>query len=191
MPVNALEFAMCFDFHVGSTRQSELESMARQDGSIPRLVSELIGLLSANSANVRVGAVEALGSIKEANAPEAIDALVKLLPDEEQRDYSYGGLNADEDDMRTPGQCAAQVLGQWQATAAIPAMIAILTKPQVWPWNLIACMRSLGQMKAKQAVPALTALTRRNDTAVWGVYSIDEKVHIGSLAKEILLSQMY
>jgi len=185
MKVSTTAVANCFDYPYYEDKGRNLIKQAREVGELPQLIDSLVDLAMDSSPNYRVGAIEALGIIDEAQqTPKVIDTLTRILPDGQQREYSLGlCIYADEDDMRTPGQVAAKVLGKWHVKGAISPLIDIASDRQNWIWNRVAAIEALGEIGNLRALPSLQLIRSSREQAVWGVYNIERRLVIGDLAE--------
>jgi HEAT repeat protein len=146
------------------------------------VITELISLLGDSSANTRVGAAEVLGLLAAPGDVAVEEALTARLTDTEQRDYSPSGFYADEDDMRTPGQMAAEALAKLRSVLAVEPLCAIALDRKCWPWNRIAAVRALTVIGDQRAVEVLRQLLDDKEVHRWGVYGTQAEVSIADLA---------
>lgn len=182
----ATRLASAFDWGGDPQAAVQIVEDARRRSEIGRLIMELLELVTTGDTNAKVGGIEALGIIDEAKGDAAtLELLIGELSDATFRDYSYGGYYSDEDDMRSPGQVAARVLGRWKIREAIPALISQLSSDLIGH-NGVCCIDALIEMKANSGIPVLERLRTSNEVVRWGVYSKDREVNVGELANEAI-----
>ncbi len=181
----AREIALAFDWPYNPEGYLAI-NRNRKGGALQTLIDELLKLVKSGDTNEQVGATEALGIIPEARTPEVTTTLIQNLPDCAARNYEYGGHYDDEDDMRTPGQVAAEILGNWRIREAVPALCQIISNQLIWPWNRIAAIEALGKIGDPAAIERLKPLLTSTETRRWGVYSEYRTVAIAKLAAEAI-----
>lgn len=152
--------------------KAETIDTIRRDGGIQEVINLLLIAFHERGVNRKVATIETLARIPEArDDPKVIKLLIQAVPDGEFRNHSPSGFYADADDQRSPGQLAAELLGEWNVREAIPALVEQLSRRPI-EQPTIACIRALARMKAEEALPELEALTH-SDAKVWyGVYSV-------------------
>ena len=156
---------------------------ARQDGSLDELIAELVSITANFHPNYAVGAIFALGSITEAKRPEVWNAFIAVLPNGAPR-HALDETYAEQDDMRSPGMAAAQVLARWNVREAIPALTQTAVNKNLAVEVRVAALEALKDMRAVEALPAIHGITEDRSSTTTGVYTM-ERLEVAKRAADV------
>jgi hypothetical protein len=96
-------------YNPASAVEKEVIDDITQRDCVKQLVLEVISSLHGEDGNIRIGAAEILGVITPASmASIVLEELQTHLDDNFVRDYTYGGFQGDESDMRTVAECCKE-----------------------------------------------------------------------------------
>lgn len=167
--------------------QTEINRL-RQHQRLTAAISDIIQWSADHNVNTRAAAAQALGLITEAqDNPKVITALIDLIPDQQARNL-LDGEDKTNPDLRTPGQVAAKILGQWEIKEAVPALIKIVANRQMSACSRTVAIQALGKIKDARAIEALNNISQAAEVA-----SVDqaEPIELWDIAQTALQKIYY